>query len=386
MHSLAVKTDGTVWSWGYNVDGELGNGTTNNSSVPVQVSGLSSVSTVAAGDFTSYALKTDGSIWDWGYGGDGELGNGTNTNSTTATQPNNFAPPLQTTYTYDGDGLRATSTTSGVTLHFAWDLSGGLPLLLSDGSTSYLYDDDGLPLEQIDTGGTPLYYQHDQLGSTRLLTDQSGAGAATYVYDAYGNLATRTGSSDTALRWGGQYQDSATGFYYLRARYYDPQTAQFATRDQLAAQTQQPYGYSNEDPLNATDPTGGGLGAYARCMGDCILSTLLVDPRFEGCRRCVDDFLNAVALKGKPDLSDYLQFIGCTLASKACRHVALACHHQVCKKLLTSGKGKSEFQPLPLPGMPKLKPFPFPLPLPTFPGLPIEPTPIFLLSTSVPCQ
>ncbi|HET6382600.1 MAG TPA: hypothetical protein VFJ58_04340 [Armatimonadota bacterium] len=74
--SLALKTDGSVWAWGYNIYGELGNGSTTDSSVPVEVSGLSGVTVIAAGGGFSLALKTDGSVWAWGYNGYGELGNG----------------------------------------------------------------------------------------------------------------------------------------------------------------------------------------------------------------------------------------------------------------------------------------------------------------------
>ena len=158
-------------------------------------------------------------------------------------------------YSYDGDGLRVTKTTGQTTLTYVWDLSGAVPLLLSDGTTSYIYDDQGLPIEQI-KGQTTLYYQRDQLGSTRLLTNASGATAGTYAYDPYGNLQNHTGSSDTPLRFAGGYQDSETGFYYLRARYYDPRTAQFLSRDPLSPLTQSPYGYVGGNPLNAVDPLG----------------------------------------------------------------------------------------------------------------------------------
>ncbi|KFA91072.1 RCC1 repeat- and reductase domain-containing protein, partial [Archangium violaceum Cb vi76] len=65
-HSLAVRSDGTVWSWGYNSEGQLGDGTTNNRTTPVQVSGLSGVVSVAAGRFHALAVRSDGSVWAWG--------------------------------------------------------------------------------------------------------------------------------------------------------------------------------------------------------------------------------------------------------------------------------------------------------------------------------
>jgi alpha-tubulin suppressor-like RCC1 family protein len=85
-HSLAVKADGTVWTWGYNGNGQLGNGTATSSTTPVQVSGLSGVVAVAAGPYHSLALKADGTIWAWGDNGTGELGNGTQTGSLTPVQ------------------------------------------------------------------------------------------------------------------------------------------------------------------------------------------------------------------------------------------------------------------------------------------------------------
>jgi RHS repeat-associated protein len=298
-HSLALRSDGTVWAWGNNSSGQLGNGVTTSSSLPVQVKNLTGVTAIAGGETHSLALKSDGSVWTWGWNlgtttnsylpvqvnvsgvtvvatgpiaahalvaksdgtalgwgqnGFGQLGNGTKTDSSVPVQVSGLSQSVS--YTYDGDGLRATKTTGGTTLRFAWDLSGSPPALLTDGSTNYLYDDDGAPVEQIDAAGTALYYQHDQLESTRLLTDQAGNIAATYTYEAYGNLNSHTGASDTPLRWNGQYQDSETGLYYLRARYHDPATSQFLTRDPIGAVTQQPYAYAAANPVNLRDPSG----------------------------------------------------------------------------------------------------------------------------------
>jgi alpha-tubulin suppressor-like RCC1 family protein len=78
-HSLAVKSDGTVWAWGDNASGQLGNGTTTQSLVPVQVSGLSGVVEVSAGTNFSLARKSDGTVWSWGRNTSGQLGDGTTT-------------------------------------------------------------------------------------------------------------------------------------------------------------------------------------------------------------------------------------------------------------------------------------------------------------------
>ena len=86
LHSLGLKADGTVATWGYNFDAELGNGTTTNSLTPVQVSGLTGVTAIAGGEIFSLALKSDGTVWTWGFNGEGELGNGTTTNSSTPVQ------------------------------------------------------------------------------------------------------------------------------------------------------------------------------------------------------------------------------------------------------------------------------------------------------------
>src|SRR5947207_720049 len=81
-HSLAVKNDGTVWAWGQNAHGQLGNVTTTGSLTPVQVTGLTGVMAVAAGGQYSLAVKSDSTAWAWGYNGYGQLGNGTTSDST----------------------------------------------------------------------------------------------------------------------------------------------------------------------------------------------------------------------------------------------------------------------------------------------------------------
>jgi alpha-tubulin suppressor-like RCC1 family protein len=91
LHSMALKNDGTVWTWGNNLSGQLGDGTTTDRSTPVQVcqtgsapctTVLSGISSISAGQFHSTAGKNDGTVWAWGSNSSGQLGNATATSST----------------------------------------------------------------------------------------------------------------------------------------------------------------------------------------------------------------------------------------------------------------------------------------------------------------
>jgi RHS repeat-associated protein len=107
-----------------------------------------------------------------------------------------------------------------------------------------------------------------------MLTGSTGATTGTYSYTPYGKLTAKSGSATTNLGYQGQYTDPETGLIYLRARYYDPTTAQFLTRDPLNALTRSAYGYTDNDPLNGSDPSGlesidlgGGLCAHIPWTG-----------------------------------------------------------------------------------------------------------------------
>jgi alpha-tubulin suppressor-like RCC1 family protein len=75
-HSVAIQTDGTLWAWGDNDGGQLGEGTAMDRYTITPIGTETDWESVAAGSFTSYGIKTDGTLWAWGNGGGGELGNG----------------------------------------------------------------------------------------------------------------------------------------------------------------------------------------------------------------------------------------------------------------------------------------------------------------------
>jgi alpha-tubulin suppressor-like RCC1 family protein len=83
---IAVKTDGTLWSWGANSYGALGLGNTTNYSSPKQVGALTAWSKVAGNNHFSIALKTDGTLWTWGRNNFGQLGQGNTTNRSSPVQ------------------------------------------------------------------------------------------------------------------------------------------------------------------------------------------------------------------------------------------------------------------------------------------------------------
>jgi RHS repeat-associated protein len=163
---------------------------------------------------------------------------------------------IEDIYSYDGNGLRASQTISGATAQLAWDISGEVPMLVEDGSNSYIYGPAGLPVEQVAVSGTVTYLHHDQAGSTRLLTGSTGTVTGRSTFDAYGNKTGSTGTSTTPLGYDGQYTSSDTGLIYLRARTYDPATAQFMSVDPLAPVTLALYSYVGDNPLNFSDPSG----------------------------------------------------------------------------------------------------------------------------------
>jgi RHS repeat-associated protein len=153
-------------------------------------------------------------------------------------------------YTYNGDGLRMSKSVNGTTTQFTYDTTGGTPLLLTDGTHDYIYGPDGLPIYESGVG----YLHHDQLGSIRMISN--GSPTSTFTYNPNGTLNASTGTATTPFGYAGQYTDPETGLIYLDHRYYDPYTNQFITVDPQASQTQQPYQYADDDPLNNADPTG----------------------------------------------------------------------------------------------------------------------------------
>ena len=164
----------------------------------------------------------------------------------------------------------------------------------------------GMPVKQICPNGSILSYLANREGSTVALTDSTGKVVACYAYSAHGSIIcgpiTSPGTTPSGtlsptsslpchpspptppaacppaatkspvgpppciaraiaanhFLYDGQYLDSISGLYYLRARWYDPATGQFTSIDALVALTDQPYSYAGNNPINGDDPSGMG--------------------------------------------------------------------------------------------------------------------------------
>ncbi|MDQ2827636.1 MAG: malectin domain-containing carbohydrate-binding protein [Chloroflexota bacterium] len=220
-------------------------------------------------------------------------------------------PGGTTTYSYDADGNQTSRTAGGVTTLYSYDSQNRLLTIGVQGATtlqaSYLYDALGNRVSAMDgqghitaylfdtqaggglaqvvretpSNGTPtdyVYgldrisltrgsatsdYVYDGHGNTAALIDAAAAATVqdSYRYDAWGDVLAQSGSVANSFLYDGQQYDSATGLYYLRARYMDPATGRFLSMDPQAGSPQDPttlhrYLYAGDDPVQYVDPSG----------------------------------------------------------------------------------------------------------------------------------
>ena len=181
------------------------------------------------------------------------------------------------TMIYDGDGNRVGKTVNGVTTYYLVDDLNptGYPQVVEELSSAgtverqYTYGLQRIDEEQqIANVWTPSFYGYDGGGNVRQLTNAAGGVTDTYEYDAFGNALQTSGSTPNNYLYRGEQYDPDLGLYYLRARYYDPATGRFMSRD---PNTPRPFSsngiptdpkylhnylYANGDPVNLIDPRG----------------------------------------------------------------------------------------------------------------------------------
>ena len=205
------------------------------------------------------------------------------------------------TYAYDNNGNTLTKTVGTNTTTYSWDFENRLTSVTlpgPGGTVSFKYDPFGRRIQKVSSagtsvfaydginlveetnasasvvarysqgasfddplallrGGTTSYYETDGLGSVSSLTNAAGVLAQTYTFDSFGRTTASTGSLTNPFQFTARELDSETSLYYMRARYFDPQTGRFLSEDPLGFSVGNNfYAYVLNSPLNLIDPVG----------------------------------------------------------------------------------------------------------------------------------
>jgi|GEM_PF-1022227 len=171
---------------------------------------------------------------------------------------------IATEYSYDAQGIRQRQTVDGITSRFLVDPTHQYAQVLEEldaagnSTVTYVIGHERIRQERAEGHFT---YHDDGLGSIRVLTDDTGKATDTYVYEAFGQLEHGEGTTPNKFRYTGEQYDPNLGFYYLRARYYNPATGRFPTMDTYQGRIHEPqtlhkYLYVHGDPVSNFDPSG----------------------------------------------------------------------------------------------------------------------------------
>jgi RHS repeat-associated protein len=168
-------------------------------------------------------------------------------------------------FTYHPDGLRKTKTVGANTYHYHYDGSNLIRITNDNGQTVWTFTwANGKPNTVTNSNGNTFYYVTNYRGDVMRIVDENGATVASYSYDPWGKVLSVSEDAAVAgqpLGYAGYYYDKETKLYYLQARYYDPETARFISRDPDPGDLDNPvsqngYTYANNNPVMYVDPNG----------------------------------------------------------------------------------------------------------------------------------
>lgn len=169
----------------------------------------------------------------------------------------------QTSYEYDALNHRISKTTTEDTIYHFWNGNNIVGDLTTNAFQSYVFGATGI--EALTTTNdeirTLAAYGKNVHGDVITLQSLDGTTVGNYEYDAYGNVLSSTNDIYNPYGYSGEYYDEETGYYYLKARYYDPSIGSFIQKDTYDGETTSPaslnpYGYCAANPVYYSDPTG----------------------------------------------------------------------------------------------------------------------------------
>ena len=168
-------------------------------------------------------------------------------------------------YLYNGDDLRESKTvTEGdktEQTYYTYDRQHVILETDAAGNQKASYIKGINYIAKADSKGNTAFYLYNGHGDVVQVVDSTGEIINQYDYDIWGNPTLTIETAANAIRYAGEFMDSETGMYYLRARYYDPYTGRFVSEDSYWGEDENPlslnlYTYCSNDPVNFTDPTG----------------------------------------------------------------------------------------------------------------------------------
>ena len=198
------------------------------------------------------------------------------------------------TYTWNVRNLLNTVTTGGSTYTYKYDpLGSRIARIVGSTETRYVVAGGTLLAETNKQGaitayyvyglgmiskvtpqGAAYYYHYDNIGSTVAITNQSGVIVNKYAYDSFGKVLSQVEGVANPFKFVGAMgvMDEGNGLFYMRARYYDPSTGRFISKDPIGwAGGLNLYGYVGGNPVNFVDPSGlQSNQSWAQCYTNCI--------------------------------------------------------------------------------------------------------------------
>lgn len=163
-------------------------------------------------------------------------------------------------YQYGADNLRYSKTVNGEETLYYWDGDVLVGEKTGANYTQYLYDASGI-IGMI-YNGAYYYFEKNLFGDVLKAYNVSGTSVASFQYDSYGNVLSKSGSmwDKVHFRYRGYYYDEETSFYYLQSRYYDPSICRFISADQY-------------ELIGALSKSLGELNLYSYCANNPIIYT-----------------------------------------------------------------------------------------------------------------